>query len=108
MEGSGRGFFWEAGARLDIPVGGGFKACLEGGYAHQAVDSISGSGSELQGQSSKSWEGEWRVQKEQVVAPWGTLDLRTPSNRQREGVETEDFRLDLSGFRLRLGLSLGF
>ena len=65
-------------------------------------------GRELQGQSSESWEGKWRIQKEQVVAPWGTLDLRTPSNRQREGVETEDFRLDLSGFRLRLGLSFAF
>jgi hypothetical protein len=108
MDGSGRGFFWETGARLDIPVGGGFRAYLEGGYARQAVNSISGSGGELQGQSSESWEGQWRIQKETVVAPWGTLDLRTPSNRQREGVETEDFRLDLSGFRLRLGLSLAF
>ncbi|MGB9006065.1 MAG: hypothetical protein WCB96_10110, partial [Candidatus Aminicenantales bacterium] len=108
MDGSGKGFFWETGARLDIPVGGGFRASLEGGYARQAVNSISGSGGELLGQSSESWEGQWRIQKETVVAPWGTLALRTPSNRQREGVETEDFRLDLSGFRLRLGLSLAF
>jgi hypothetical protein len=108
MDGSGRGFFWETGARLVIPVKGRFKAFLEGGYARQAVNSISGSGHEIQGQSSESWEGEWQIQKETVTAPWGTLDLRTPSNRQREGVETEDFRLDLSGFRLRLGLSFSF
>ncbi|HEX9902939.1 MAG TPA: hypothetical protein VGB72_08760, partial [Acidobacteriota bacterium] len=108
MDGSGRGFFWETGARLDIPVKGRLRAFLEGGYARQAINSISGNGRETQGQSSESWEGEWQIQKETVTAPWGTLDLRTPSNRQREGVEAEDFRLDLSGFRLRLGLSLAF
>jgi len=108
MEGSGKGFFWEAGARVEIPVGGAFRAFLEGGYARQSVDSLSGGGREVQGQSSESWEGQWQIQKETVTAPWGTLDLRTPSNRRREGVETEDFRLDLSGFRLRLGLSLSF
>ena len=108
MDGSGKGFFWETGARLEVPVGGRFKAFLEGGYARQVIDSISGQGRETQGQSSESWEGEWRIQKETVAAPWGTLSLRTPSNRQRERVETEDFRLDLSGFRLRLGLSLAF
>ena len=64
-------------------------------------------GRELQGQSSESWEGKWRIQKEQVVAPWGTLDLRTPSNRQREGVETEDFRPDRRSFKdqIRKGIS---
>ena len=108
MDGSGSNFFWETGVRIDIPVGGAFRAFLEGGYAHQAIDSISGGGRELQGQSSESWEGEWQVQKETVTTPWGTLDLRTPSNRQREDVETENFRLDLSGFRLRLGLSFAF
>jgi hypothetical protein len=108
MKGSGRGFFWETGARLDIPVKGRLKAFLEGGYAYQVVNSVSGSGHEIQGQYSESWEGEWQIQKETVNAPWGTLDLSTPSNRQREGVETEKFRLDLSGFRLRLGLSFAF
>jgi hypothetical protein len=108
MDGSGRGFFWEMGARLELPLAGRIKSFLEAGYARQVVDSVSGGGRELQGQSSESWEGKWQIQKETVTAPWGLLDLRTPSNRQREGVETENFRLDLSGFRLRLGLSLAF
>ena len=108
MDGTGKGFCWETGARLEVPVSGRFKAFLEGGYARQVIDSLSGQGRETQGQASESWDGEWRIQKETVVAPWGTLSLRTPSSRQREGVESEDFRLDLSGFRLRLGLSLAF
>jgi hypothetical protein len=106
MDGSGRCLFWEAGARLEIPVGGGFRAFLEGGYARQAIDSISGSGRESLGPLDERWEGQWRIQRETVTAPWGTLDLRTPSNRRLEGLEAEPFRLDLSGFRLRLGLSL--
>jgi hypothetical protein len=108
MDGSGMGFFWETGARLELPLAGGTRSFLEAGYARQVVDSLSGGGRELQGQSSESWEGEWQIQKESVTAPWGTLGLRTPSNRQQEGVETEPFRLDLSGFRLRLGLSFAF
>jgi hypothetical protein len=108
MNGSGRGFFWETGARLELPIAGRINCFLEGAYAQPVVHSVSGSGRELQGQSSESWEGEWQIQKETVTAPWGTLDLRTPSNRQREGGETETFRLDLSGFRLRLGLSFAF
>jgi hypothetical protein len=108
MDGSGQGFFWETGARLEVPVGGRIKAFLEGGYARQVIDSISGRGRETRGQASESWDGEWRILKETVVAPWGTLSLRTPSNHPREGVETESFRLDLSGVRLRLGLSVAF
>lgn len=108
MDGSGKGLFWETGARLEVPVRGRLRAFLEGGYARQVIDSLSGQGRETQGQSSDSWEGEWRIQKETVAAPWGTLSLRTPSNRPRENVGTEGFRLDLSGLRLRLGLSLVF
>jgi hypothetical protein len=108
MDGSGKGVFWETGARLEVPLAGRLRVFLEGGYARQVIDSLSGQGREAQGQSSESWEGEWRIQKETVAAPWGTLSLRTPSNRPREGVETESFRLDLSGLRLRLGLSLAF
>ena len=108
MDGSGQGVFWETGARLEVPVRGRLRAFLEAGYARQVIDSLSGQGREAQGQSSESWEGEWRILKETVAAPWGTLSLRTPSNGPREGVETDDFRLDLSGLRLRLGLSLAF
>jgi hypothetical protein len=106
MDGKGTSFCWEAGARLEMPVAGALRAFLEGGYARQVADSLSGGGREVLGSWSESWEGPWRIRNETVTAPWGTLDLRAPSNRPRESGETAPFRLDLSGLRLRLGLSL--
>lgn len=105
--GSGTGIGVEVGVRFDMPLHRGLDAFLEGGYAYQAVKTVSGSGSEIQGGDMENWEGTWGVKSETLATPWGTRSLQFPSSRKAEGLEAGSFRLNLSGFRIKLGISLG-
>jgi hypothetical protein len=107
-DGTGTGISLEAGGRLSVPVLRKLEVFLEGGYTYQVVKSLSGSGREVQAENTETWNGEWGVMTETLAAPWGTLNLRFPTNHQMHGAEIEDFSLDLSGFRIRVGLSLEF
>jgi len=107
-DGSGIGISLEVGGRLSLPVRRGIDVFLESGYAYQMVKSLSGEGSEIKGETEKTWEGKWRVKSETMTTPWGTRTLRFPTNYETGGPGTGDFRLDLSGFRIRIGASLGF
>jgi len=107
-DGTGTGISLEAGGRLSIPVFRKLEVFLEGGYTYQVVKNLSGSGREVQVENTETWDGEWGTMAETFTAPWGTLDLRFPTNRRMLGGEIEDFSLDLSGFRIRIGFSLGF
>lgn len=107
-KGSGTGIALELGGRLNVPVLQGLNLFLEGGYAYQVVKSLSGTGRELRGTVPETWVGEWKTKSEVLTAPWGTLDVRFPTNFQTSGTGIEDFWLDLSGFRIKLGISMGF
>jgi len=107
-DGSGTGLSFELGGRLSIPVFRRIDLYLEGGYAYQMVKSVSGKGSETQGETLKTWEGKWRTKTETMTTPWGTRTWRFPTNYETEDAGTGDFRLNLSGFRIRLGASFGF
>lgn len=108
--GTGTAIAMELGGRIGWPVFRGCDVFLEGGYAYQAIRSISGSGSETRDGDAESWEGPWRMLTETMETPWGTRRLTFPSCSRAEGSRTVagDFELDLSGARLKLGLSLGF
>lgn len=108
QDGSGTGVSLEAGGRLSLPVFGRIDLFLEGGYAYQVVKSLSGEGSEIQGGTLTTWEGTWREKTETMTMPWGTCTWRFPTNYETEASANGDFRLDLSGFRLRIGASVGF
>lgn len=108
QDGSGTGIALEVGARLNVPVIHGFDIFLESGYAYLVVKSLSGSGREIQGESTETWEGDWKTKSEAMSARWGTLDLQFPTSFQTSGTGIEDFWLDLSGFRVKIGFSLGF
>lgn len=107
-DGSGTGLFLEVGGRFSIPVHRRLDVFLESGYAYQAVKSLSGSGRETQGEKTETWEGKWGIKSETMTTPWGTRDLLFPTNYRTDGTGVGDFRLNLSGFRIRIGVSWGF
>lgn len=107
-DGSGTGIALEIGGRISIPVLRRIDVFLESGYAYQVVKSLSGSGVEIQGENTQTWEGKWGMKSETMTTPWGMRDLLFPTNNKTDGTEVGDFRLDFSGFRIRIGVSLGF
>lgn len=107
-EGSGTGMSVEAGERISLPVFNKIGFFVEGGYAHQVVSSIAGSGREINGEYTEEWEGGWKIKTETLTSVWGTIDIKAPTTYQTSGDGFEDFKLDLSGFRLRIGFSFVF
>ena len=84
---------------------------LEGGYAYQVAKNISGEGREVIDSNNISWDERWSIREERISATWGEIDLESPfqfgTNASNDG-EFRNFKLDLSGFQLRLGLSFRF
>ncbi|MBN2245194.1 MAG: hypothetical protein JW755_05050 [Candidatus Aminicenantes bacterium] len=107
-EGSGTGMSVEAGGRISLPVFNQIGFFVEGGYAYQVVSSIAGSGREINGGYTEEWEGDWKIKTETLQSVWGTIEIKSPTNYQTGGDGFEDFKLDLSGFRLRIGFSFFF
>jgi len=108
--GEGTGLAAEVGLRFQYAVGGRLAFFAEGSYAYQRVTSPSGPGGQVRGGERVEWEGEWAIAEDSITAPWGRLDLERPTNDWPEGStdgRRGDFALDLSGFRLTLGVSFG-
>jgi hypothetical protein len=108
-KGKGMGLSIDLGGRVQYPLFSGLGVFLEGGYSYQVVKKISGPGREHRGEINDAWDGTWGVKKETVTAPWGTLESEFPTNYWPEGsadAKIRDFALDLSGFQIRLGLSV--
>ena len=104
-KGSGSGFGLELGGRLERALGSRLAVFLEGGYAWQKVNAISGSGQETRADRVDTWSGKWVSRSETIVTPWETLAIRFPTSRPRAGADDSPFRLDLSGWQLRAGVS---
>lgn len=110
-EGNGTGIALELGARLEYPLISRLEIFLEGGYSYQLVNTLSGSGNEVRGDDSKTWDGRLRIKEDLIAAPWGTLQVESPTSFHEDLSDVErarDFNLNLSGFILRLGLSFRF
>ncbi len=110
--GSGTGMSIEMGARLDLRLKRRLGVFLEGGYAYQRVDGISGPGMRSISSHRDSWEGDWGIKQDVKVEPWGTARFLWPSNGWTIFSGTwwrlRDFELDLSGVQVRAGLSYRF
>jgi len=104
-KGTGSGFGLELGARLERVLGRRLAIFLEGGYAWQRVNSLSGSGRETRAEETETWSGKWVNRGETIVTPWETLAIRFPTSRPQAGADDGPFRLDLSGWQLRAGVS---
>ncbi len=113
MEGKGMGLALDAGLQMNIRMFDRFHLLLEGGYALQNVWNISGPGSAETGYQdsnsigfteSSAWEGPWAMVQGSLNREWGDFAYSYPTNQYgTEGLS--DFRLDLSGFQIRMGIS---
>lgn len=110
-KGKGTGITLDLGGRINYLLLKNMGIFLEGGYAYQVVQNVSGSGSEVMEDFSETWNGRWGIKKEKVAAPWGELESEFPTNRWLNDSDEEkvrNFKLGLSGLQLRLGLSFRF
>ncbi len=110
-KGTGTGIAIDLGGRIHYGLIKNMGIFLEAGYAYQVVKNVSGPGSELNGASSETWDGRWAIKQEQIRAPWGELEAELPAGYWPDGSNegsVRNFKLDLSGFQLRLGLSFRF
>lgn len=110
-KGSGTGIALDLGARLSYPIIRSLAIFAEASYAFQAVKSISGPGREERDGRSLTWDGTWSIKSETAAAPWGELETEFPTSHwpnNSEENKVKGFELDLSGFQLRLGVSLRF
>jgi hypothetical protein len=102
--GEGTGFVLEGGLRISIKMGN-FFPFLEGSYAYQKVENLSGPGTERFAFLEKSWEGEWGIKQGTTSREWGELIYEYPSNSwEGSGGKHRDFNLNLSGFQFRIGI----
>jgi|GEM_PF-1872706 len=85
---------------------------VEGGYAFQSVRGIYGPGTRSDTGSRDTWEGEWAMKQMVKVEPWGTGRFLWPSNAWElfggDWWRARDFKLDLSGFQLHVGVFFRF
>jgi hypothetical protein len=77
------------------------------------VDKISGPGYHTYNYETETWEGDWGIKEVFLDTQWGSRYFQLPSNAW--GVEEDyvyykirDFKLDLSGFRMKIGISYRF
>jgi hypothetical protein len=108
-DGSGNGFMAQAMLRMNRMLGRRFGFFVETAYTHCRMTSIDGNGREIRTSipGEKTWEGTWGIKREEIRLRWANADVSVPTNywggwtaSQRE----RDFVLDLSGFRLILGV----
>jgi hypothetical protein len=80
---------------------------FEAGYAFRRVDHLSGSGRNVSNAESIIWEGDWGMKTWTKDKPWTHVESEFPSNYWRDDHllrRARDFRLDLSGFQLTVGI----
>lgn len=109
-KGTGTGFALEGGVRINKHIWKNIHLFIEGGYAYQVVKKLSGPGNQTYGRVISSWEGDWGIKEFNITRDWGNLDYPFPSNYWETAgeVKLRDFKLDLSGFQLRMGFSYRF
>jgi hypothetical protein len=112
-KGKGTGFSLEGGARMNINIGKNFAIFLEGGYAYQVVNKISGPGYYTYNYETERWEGVWGIKEIYHDDQWGSGYFQLPSNAwdvEEDYVyyKIRNFNLDLSGFRAKIGISYRF
>lgn len=108
-DGSGNGFMAQGMLRLNQMIGKNFGFFVETAYTFCKMSSLEGSGREVRVWTSEenSWEGTWAVKKEEIRLLWASDDVYVPTNYWNGWIESQrdrDFILDLSGFRLVLGI----
>jgi hypothetical protein len=111
-KGKGTGLSLQAGAKMDWDIAKHYGLFVEGGYAYQTVDDLSGPGIRSMSSHRETWEGDWGIKQDFRERPWGTASFLWPSNAWVFSKGTwwraRDFELDLSGFQVKLGIYFRF
>jgi len=108
-KGNSVGIALEAGLRLEKAVRRDLGLFLEMGYAYQVADGLKGEGLVRDNSGEESWEGEWGMKDTYLADYWGTRSLLLASNywtTEDAPLRRRDFRLDLSGVQVRVGISV--
>lgn len=108
-DGSGNGFMGQATLRLNRMLGRRVGFFVETAYTYCRMKSIEGRGREsrIGAPVETTWEGTWGIKKEEVQVLWGNKEVLVPTNYWGGWIASQrerDFVLDLSGFRLVLGI----
>ena len=108
-DGSGNGFMAQAMLRMNRMLGRRIGFFVETAYTYCRMKSIEGSGREIRTGTSgeTTWEGTWGIKKEEIHVLWGDKEVLVPTNYWGGWTASQrdrDFVLDLSGFRLVLGI----
>ncbi|MBU4329688.1 MAG: hypothetical protein ABIK95_03950 [Acidobacteriota bacterium] len=114
IEGQGTGIAVDAGIQMNIKLIRSFELFIEGGYSFQRAGNITGKGrsetnrrdQNSSGYTQKSeWEGQWANVQGSYNREWGNMNFTFPSNEY--GIDNfSRFYLDLSGFQIKIGISL--
>jgi Caspase domain len=109
LEERGNGVGWAADSGLAAlwTLGRNWGIQLEAGYAFRRVDHLSGSGRNVSNTESMIWEGDWGMKTWIKDKPWTHIESEYPSNYWQDDQllkRARDFRLDLSGFQLTVGV----
>lgn len=108
-DGSGNGFMAQAMVRLNRMLGRRIGFFVETAYTYCRMNSVEGSGRETRTgiPGETTWEGTWGIKREEIHVLWGDKEVLVPTNYWGGWTESQrerDFVLDLSGFRLVLGI----
>ncbi len=113
MKGTGTGLALEAGLQVNLRLVNHVYMLMEGGYAYQSAWGIKGPGSaettirdsNMAGYTeSTAWDGKWTMVEGYLENEWGRYRYAYPTGQPRTG-NAADFKLNLSGAQIRLGLS---
>jgi hypothetical protein len=110
-KGRGTGFSFNIGARVYLDITRNLGFFMEGGYAYRLVKKLTGSGRFTDESGTETWKGDWEIKKRFKEMYWGYIHYQYPSNYWEgadESLETRDFKLDLSGFQVKVGIYFRF
>jgi hypothetical protein len=111
-KGSGTGVALDGGFRINYSMGKHLGLFVEAGYTYQVVNSLQGPGHDIQdGEIIDQWEGEWGMKEYYNADYWGIFDMVLASNYWEYGESNlwvRRFKLDLSGFQARIGITYRF
>lgn len=117
IDGSGTGLALEVGAQLYFSITKRLEFFIEGSYAYMRVKELTGDGfyqyrnKDANAQENIQeiyWSGTWGLYEDSYTNSWGEFNRETPALYADGTTHIPGFQLDLSGFRVKAGLSFRF
>lgn len=109
--GKGTGIALTAGGRLNMAFHKKWDIFLEAGYHFRMITRLTGLGFQEIDAFAQSWNGRWILVEETITTDWGEITQKVPTNLAEGWPEEQvvgDFKLNLSGFQISVGLSFKF